>query len=39
MRPGKRLFIGVRISVATANALAGCAETLARRARDAGFDL
>jgi 2'-5' RNA ligase len=38
-RPGKRLFVGVRISVATANALAGCAETLARRARDAGVDL
>lgn len=39
MRPGKRLFIGVRISVAASNALAGCAETLARRARDAGVDL
>lgn len=39
MRPGKRLFVGVRISVATANALAGCAETLARRARDAGVEL
>ena len=39
MRPGKRLFVGIRISVATANALAGCAETLARRARDAGVDL
>lgn len=39
MRPGKRLFVGARISVATANALAGCAETLARRARDAGVDL
>jgi 2'-5' RNA ligase len=39
MRPGKRLFIGVRISVAASNALAGCAETLARRARDAGADL
>lgn len=38
-RPGKRLFIGARISVAAANALAGCAETLARRARDAGVDL
>jgi 2'-5' RNA ligase len=35
MRPGKRLFVGVRVSVAVANALAGCAETLARRARDA----
>jgi RNA 2',3'-cyclic 3'-phosphodiesterase len=39
MRPGKRLFIGVQISVAAANTLAGCAETLARRARDAGIDL
>jgi RNA 2',3'-cyclic 3'-phosphodiesterase len=39
MRPGKRLFVGARISVAAANALAGCAETLARRARDAGVDL
>lgn len=39
MRPGKRLFVGARISVATANALAGCAETLARRARDAGVEL
>lgn len=39
MRPGKRLFVGVRISVAASNALAGCAETLARRARDAGVDL
>lgn len=38
MRPGKRLFVGVRVSVAVANALAGCAETLARRARDAGGD-
>jgi RNA 2',3'-cyclic 3'-phosphodiesterase len=39
MRPGKRLFVGVRISVAAANTLAGCAETLARRARDAGIDV
>ena len=38
-RDGKRLFVGVRVSVGTANALAGCAETLARRARDAGVDL
>ena len=37
MRPGKRLFVGARVSVAVANALAGCAETLARRARDAGL--
>ena len=36
---GKRLFVGARISVATANALAGAAETLARRARDAGADI
>jgi 2'-5' RNA ligase len=36
MRPSKRLFVGVRVSVAVANSLAGCAETLARRARDAG---
>ncbi|HEY0477671.1 MAG TPA: RNA 2',3'-cyclic phosphodiesterase [Kofleriaceae bacterium] len=35
MRPSKRLFVGVRVSVAVANSLAGCAETLARRARDA----
>src|SRR4051794_40734760 len=39
MRAGKRLFVGVRISVATANTLAGCVETLARRAKDAGVDL
>ncbi len=38
-RAGKRLFVGARISVAAANTLAGCAETLARRARDAGIDL
>jgi 2'-5' RNA ligase len=38
MRTGKRLFVGVRVSVATANALAACAETLARRAKDAGVD-
>jgi 2'-5' RNA ligase len=36
---GKRLFVGARISVATANALAGAAQTLARRARDAGVDI
>jgi len=35
MRPGKRLFVGVRVSVGVANALAACTETLARRARDA----
>jgi 2'-5' RNA ligase len=39
MREGKRLFVGVRISVATANTLAGCAETLARRAKDAAVEL
>jgi 2'-5' RNA ligase len=37
--PGKRLFVGIRVSVATANALAGAAETLARRARDGGIDI
>jgi len=37
--PGKRLFVGIRVSVSTANALAGAAETLARRARDAGIDI
>jgi 2'-5' RNA ligase len=36
---GKRLFVGAQISVATANALAGAAETLARRAKDAGVDI
>jgi RNA 2',3'-cyclic 3'-phosphodiesterase len=35
----KRLFVGVRVSIATANALSGAAETLARRARDAGIDV
>ncbi len=39
MSEGKRLFVGARVSVATANALAGAAETLARRARDAGADI
>lgn len=37
--PGKRLFAGIRVSVATANALAGAAETLARRAKDGGIDI
>ncbi len=37
--PGKRLFVGVRVSVQTANALAAAAETLQRRARDAGIDI
>src|SRR4051812_35364870 len=32
------LFVGVRVSGATANALAGAAETLARRGRDAGIE-
>jgi 2'-5' RNA ligase len=36
---GMRLFVGVRVSVGTANALAGAAETLERRARDAGVDI
>src|SRR6185312_3296506 len=38
-RDGKRLFLGVRVSVATANALAQCAEQLARRAKDANVDV
>jgi len=36
---GKRLFVGVRVSVQTANALAQCAEQLARRAKDANLDI
>jgi RNA 2',3'-cyclic 3'-phosphodiesterase len=36
---GKRLFVGVRVSVQTANALAAAAETLQRRARDANIDI
>lgn len=39
MTEARRLFVGVRVSVATANALAHCAEQLARRARDANIDL
>jgi 2'-5' RNA ligase len=35
----KRLFVGARISVPTSNALASAAETLARRARDAGAEI
>lgn len=35
----QRLFIGARVAVGTANALAGAAETLARRAKDAGLDV
>jgi len=34
-----RLFVGVRVSVATANELAACAEMLARRANDARADI
>jgi 2'-5' RNA ligase len=34
-----RLFVGVRVSLATANALARAVETLSRRARDSGADL
>lgn len=37
--PGKRLFVGIRLAVATTNAVSGAAETLARRARDAGVDI
>ena len=36
---GKRLFVGLRISLATANALARLVETLARKARDAGLEV
>lgn len=36
---GKRLFVGLRVSLATANALARTVETLGRRARDGGLDL
>ena len=36
---GKRLFVGVRVSVQTANALAAAAETLQRRAKDASVDI
>jgi 2'-5' RNA ligase len=39
MSDGKRLFVGIRVAVATSNALGGAAETLTRRARDAGVDL
>jgi RNA 2',3'-cyclic 3'-phosphodiesterase len=35
----KRLFVGVRVSVPTANALSSAAETLARRAREAGVEV
>ncbi len=36
---GRRLFVGVRVSVQTANALASAAETLQRRMRDGGIDV
>lgn len=36
---GKRLFVGARVSIQTANALAAAAETLQRRAKDAGVDV
>jgi 2'-5' RNA ligase len=36
---GKRLFVGVRVSVQTANALASTAESLQRRVKDAGLDV
>jgi 2'-5' RNA ligase len=35
----KRLFVGAQLSINTVNALAGAAETLARRAKDARADL
>ena len=34
-----RLFVGLRVSLATANSLARAVETLSRRARDTGADL
>lgn len=37
--PGRRLFVGVRVSVQTANALAATAESLQRRAKDARIDI
>jgi 2'-5' RNA ligase len=39
MSDGKRLFVGARVSVGTANQLAACAEQLARRAKDARVDI
>jgi 2'-5' RNA ligase len=36
---GRRLFVGLRVSLATANALSRTVETLGRRARDGGLDL
>jgi RNA 2',3'-cyclic 3'-phosphodiesterase len=39
MSDHKRLFVGARVAVGVANSLSGAAETLARRARDAGVDI
>lgn len=39
MSDHKRLFVGARLSVPAANALASAAETLTRRARDTGIDI
>jgi RNA 2',3'-cyclic 3'-phosphodiesterase len=39
MSGAKRMFVGMRVSVQTANALASAAETLQRRAKDAGVDI
>ena len=40
LRPeGKRLFVGIRVSTAAANALGKAAELLARRAREAGVEI
>jgi len=36
---GKRLFVGIRVSVPAANALAATAESLQRRAKDARIDI
>jgi RNA 2',3'-cyclic 3'-phosphodiesterase len=36
---GKRLFVGLRVSLATANQLSRAVDILARRARDGGLDL
>lgn len=35
----KRLFVGARVSIETANAIAACAEMLQRRAKDARIDM
>ena len=39
MSDGKRLFVGARISTVTSTALASAAQTLSRRAREAGVDV